>query len=111
MADKRIQKRHRKRIPLRYGVEAPTRMGFTEDISSEGIFIKTGVVLPPNTDLKIELSASTQQLVVLEGTVSWAKKVPPNLLRLTKGGMGIRITRFVDGEESYRQLCASLGNR
>jgi len=36
--------------------------------------------------------------------VIWAKRVPAQLLRRVKGGMGVRIIRFEAGESVYQDL-------
>jgi hypothetical protein len=105
MAEKRIIKRHRKRLQIKFGVDTPTRVGFTEDFSDGGVFIKTTFIQPPNTLLQIELTTPRGEVVQAEGTVRWAKRVPPNLLRMVKGGMGVSFTRFVAGEDAFRRLC------
>jgi hypothetical protein len=111
MPEKRREKRHHKRLRIRYGVDAPTWTGFIEDISGKGFFIKTAIVQHPNTHLKIELAVSENEIIRLEGEVMWAKKVPPRMLRRIKGGMGIRISRFLSGEETYRNMCETLKER
>ncbi len=105
MAEKRMIKRHRKRLQIKFGVDTPTRIAFTEDFSDGGVFIKTTFIHPPNTILKVELLTPTGEPVEAEATVRWAKRVPPNLLRTIKGGMGLRFLRFIAGEEAYRLLC------
>lgn len=111
MADKRGQKRHRKRLKVRYGIEDAATMGFTEDISEQGIFIKTGVTKPPQTVLTIELTTPDDDLIVMEGTVQWVKNFPPSMLRAgKKGGMGIKISRVVSGEKAYRKLWEMLNS-
>ena len=105
MAEKRMIKRHRKRLQIKFGVDIPTRLGFTEDFSDGGVFIKTTFIHPPNTILKVELLTPMGEIVEAEATVRWAKRVPPTLLRTVKGGMGVRFHRFFSGEEAYRLLC------
>lgn len=105
MAEKRDSKRQRKRISIKYGLKVPEKMGFTEDISQQGLFLKGGFVYPPRTLLTIEVSPPGESTILLKGTVMWAKKVPPNLLRMAKkAGMGIRIREFLEGEDTYRAL-------
>ncbi len=105
VSDKRNIHRQRKRLQLRFGVAEANRIGFTDDISPTGLFIKSAIVQNPQTLLKIELTAPDGELIVLTGRVMWAKKVPPNLLGRIKGGMGIRIIDFQRGADSYRRLC------
>lgn len=106
--ENRSTKRNRKRLPLRFGVQEASRIGFTDDLSETGLFIKSAIVQNPNSILKIELTLPGGEVVVLTGRVMWAKRVPPNLLRRLKGGMGIRILDFQSGETAYLRLCADL---
>lgn len=106
MAEKRIQKRIRKRLAVRFGTDDLCRVGFTEDISDEGLFLKSAVVFNPGTRLKVELTVPGGEIILLEGVVAWAKKIPPAMIRRLKGGMGIQILLFHHGDELFRLLCA-----
>jgi len=108
MPENRNLKRHRKRLQIKYGVNGSMRTGFTDDVSDSGFFIRSAIVYPPKTLLKIELLSPANETVLIEGMVRWAKRVPPNLLRMTKGGMGIRIEKFLAGEEVFRSMCDKL---
>lgn len=106
MPDKRNVNRCRRRITLRFGTDKPERIAFTEDISHDGLFIKTANVLPPNTKLIVLLVLSDNTEVRLHGVVAWAKRVPPQMIRVAnKGGMGVRITHILEGEAEYLKLC------
>jgi PilZ domain-containing protein len=112
MTDVRDVKRHRKRMTLRFGIDAPTRLAFTEDISQQGMCIKTARVCPPGSRLNIELNLPDGNVAKIAGVVMWAKKVPPNMIRLVKKcGMGVRITGITSGKEEYRSLCEELYER
>jgi Tfp pilus assembly protein PilZ len=101
----RYLNRLKKRLTVRFGRDAADRLGFTEDISRTGIFVKTAQIIQPGSAIKIALELDRNETVQLEGTVVWAKKVPPELLRVAKKcGMGVRITRFVAGEAAYLSL-------
>ena len=105
MAEKRKITREKKRLKVLFGPNERHRVGFTDDISSGGFFIKTSFVFAPGSSLLIELTPAEGGRILLEGKVQWAKKVPPNLVRLAKKcGMGIRIQRFVEGEELFNSL-------
>lgn len=107
-AEKRKEKRHKKRLQLRFGIEDVTTTGFTDDVTGEGMFIRSALVHPVGTLITINLTAQDNEKVVLEGTVQWAIKLAPVMLRHgKKGGMGIKISKFVSGEESYRKLSES----
>lgn len=104
--------RKRKRLSLKFGPETPDRLAFTEDISPEGMFIKTAYICKPGSTVLIEIILPDNTSATLEGKVMWAKKVQPNMIRLvTKCGMGIRIMRYVSGEENYRRLYEELHDR
>lgn len=107
MADKRDQRRQRKRISVRFGINRPDKVGFTDDITHEGLFIRSGVVARPGVKLQIELEMP-EGLVALVGEVRWTKKIPPGVLHKLKGGMGIMIIGFLAGEEIYRTTCDQL---
>jgi len=108
MDERRELRRHRKRLQLRFGPEGPSRVGFTEDISDTGIFLRSTFVFRPNTILEISLSVDAPNDVIFTGRVMWARKVPANLMNKIRGGMGVRILSFVSGEEAYQRLISSM---
>jgi len=112
LAEKRDISRVRKRFSVRFGIDAPVRLAFTEDISTTGIFVKTTNICNPGSLIIVEVSVSETETVLLQGRVVWAKKVPPQLIQLVKkSGMGVQIVKFLQGEERYLQLCAELSLR
>ncbi len=112
MPDKRIINRHKKRLTLKFGIEAPNKVAFTEDISAHGLFIKTVNILPLGSRVRVEITMPDGVTVLLEGMVRWSKRVPPQMIHLVrKSGFGIMITRFLGGEENYRNLIAELHGR
>jgi len=112
MTEKRGRDRIRRRIQLSYGLEGKMRTAFTEDFSPSGLFIKAALVYPPNSIIEVVLTLADDREVAFEARVMWAKRVPPNLMRLShKSGMGVRIRRFHRGEESYRELCQGFAER
>lgn len=107
MSNKRDIRRHRKRISLRFGINSPEKFGFTDDVTHDGLFIRSAVVARPGVKIQVELDLP-DGLVALVGEVRWTKKVPSNVLHKLKGGMGVMIIGFVTGEELYRALCDEL---
>jgi hypothetical protein len=106
MSEKRYVRRQRRRFALRFGQGEATTLGFTEDISQEGMFIRTTVTFPPGTMLKVTLSFPDDQCITVTGTVMWANKVPPEMAHLEKkAGFGLKIGNFIEGEELYREAC------
>jgi len=105
MAEKRSLKRIRRRISLRFGVDAPVRMAFTEDVTDRGMFIKSTNLYPPGTRVVIELIMPDESRVRISGSIRWTKKVPPNMIHLVrKAGMGVKILRIESGEEDFRRF-------
>jgi len=109
VSENRSLVRHKKRFSVYFGIGEANRVAFTEDLSHSGLFIRSLNVCPPNTKIKLELLMENENKVVLEGRVMWAKKVPQNLFHLVRrSGMGVRIMRFVSGEEHYRRVCDDM---
>lgn len=105
MAEKRVEKRVRKRLKLKYGLDNPKKYGFTDDVSEEGVFIRSPQVERPGTLLKVEIEVPGKGIVAFDGKVRWAKRVQVQLVqRGIKGGMGVHIERFSEGEEYFREL-------
>ena len=109
MAEKRDITRKRKRVKVRFGIEEPKKVAFTDDISIDGIFIKTATPEKPGQLLNLEITLPDESLALCTGRVHWAKRVPPNMLRLVgKGGMGLRIISYTQGEEAFQKFVESL---
>ena len=109
MSNKRDISRFRKRLSLKFGTDAPTKVAFTEDLSQDGLFVKTVHPAPPGSRVNIELAMPDGSTVLMEGMIRWRKTVPPQVIHLVKKcGMGIKILKFVSGEEGYRLFVASL---
>lgn len=108
MACKRDITRLKKRLTVRFGIDEASRVAFTEDISINGMFIKTPNICPPNTKIKIEFEIENSKVELL-ARVMWAKKVPQNLFHLVKkSGMGVRFLRFKCGEEHFNNYFEKL---
>ena len=109
MAEKRDITRKRRRIKVRFGIEEPSKVAFTDDLSLDGIFIKTAAPEKPGMLLNLEITLPDETLVLCKGRVHWAKRVPPSMLRLVgKGGMGLRILGYTQAEQAYGKFVASL---
>ena len=88
--EKRDNKRKRLRLLVR--AEPGSVRAFTYDVSPTGLFLVSGKVFKPGTRIRLELDDRSGQLAMAVGVVRWAKKVPPNLMRYSRGGMGIEFT-------------------
>lgn len=89
MKEKQAYPRKRGRVRTRYGVDAPDRTAFTNNLSLTGAFLRTNMVYRPGTRLQLELSFPGEN-VQLWAQVIWSKKVPPQLAQTLHCGMGIR---------------------
>mgnify|MGYP000025311697 FL=1 len=104
---KRLKRRHPKRFSLKFGFDKAEKVGFTNDINHEGLFIRSAVVVKPGPKIRVEIK-HPDGLVVLLGEVRWAKKIPASVIHKIKGGMGVEVISFLSGEELYRNLCDEL---
>ena len=101
--------RKKKRLKVRFGVDYPKRVAFTGDASTGGLHIITGQPEPPGTKLLIEINLPDEQQVIVYGRVRWAKKVPPNLIRLANtAGMGVKLTQFEMGQQALEDYLETL---
>ena len=104
--EKRTKNRIARRFFLRFGPEEAVNIGFTGDISLTGIFIKTTAIFSPSTVLKIEIELPGSKILHLRGTVMWAKRISPSLMRhIKKSGMGVKI---LQPSEEYLQFVSGL---
>ena len=104
--DRRDAGRVNKRLFVKFGKTTPNHIGFTEDISPSGIFIKSNYVFQPGTKITIDLTLPNDKLLHLRGHVKWAKRIPLNLMRLIKkSGMGILLDHI---PSEFHQFLQSL---
>ncbi len=90
-----------KRVPfrfiVRYGTSRPLEyMSFIADLSDTGLYLKTNRVYKPGTHIYMTIEVY-EDSYDCEGTVRWAKRVPPGLERLTRCGMGIKFIKVPQG--------------
>lgn len=105
MAEKRVFKRLRRRLSIKFGLDEPARVAFTEDINDRGMFIKTTNIYPVGSRIKMEISLPGEEKVRITGSVRWSKKVPPAMIHLVrKAGMGVKFLSFESGEEAFRHF-------
>ena len=109
MAIERSLTRKKKRLKVRFGVDYPKKVAFTGDASGGGLYIITGQPERPGSKLLIEINLPDEQQVIVYGRVRWAKKVPPNLIRLAnKAGMGVQLTQFETGQQAFSDYLDTL---
>jgi len=91
LASRRRAPRKRMRRPVRYGVHELDHRGYTMDLSSSGIAIKTNLVFPPGTEVLLRVDMDGE-IFTARGRVRWARQVPPSLVAHTRCEMGIEFT-------------------
>ncbi|HEX9022351.1 MAG TPA: pilus assembly protein PilZ [Geobacteraceae bacterium] len=112
MADKRNLIRFKKRLSVKFGFDTPSKVAFTEDLSFDGLFVKTVHPAPPGSKLLVHLTMPDGSIVELVGMSRWRKSVPPQVIHLMKKcGMGIKIIKFISGEQDYRSLVTMLNTK
>lgn len=105
----RSQERKSKRLKVRFGVEELNRMAFLGNASTEGAWIITGQPEPVGSLLRICIYLPDGEEVLIRGRVRWAKKIPPNLVRLSKNaGMGVKFTQFDSGLARFSEFLTTL---
>ena len=100
-ASRRSTQRSHKRLMVRYGMETANRTAFTQNLSDGGMYVKTNNVLPPGTELVVEVQTDDGTFI-LRGVIAWAKRVPANLAHLLHAGMGIQL---IDPPRSWVDFC------
>jgi hypothetical protein len=103
--DKRRHRRHSRRLPCRLVVDGRDYNAFVLDLSVSGLFIQTHA--RPRIGVRLPLLLTqTRPPLELSVEVVRAKRVPPNLLAVAKGGIGVRV---VSAPSEYDRLLAELG--
>ncbi len=83
--------RTRKKVRITIQAEPGAIRGYTSDISRGGLFIVTTKLLQPGTRIRLKVATESGPALGI-GTVKWAKRVPPQLIRDMRGGMGVEFT-------------------
>lgn len=103
---KRSSPRINRRLTVRFGPEKFEHLGYTIDVSAEGLFIGSNTVYKSGGVLLIQLNSREGETVVIRGEIRWAQKMPAQYAHKVKSGMGIRILEITQGPEIYEALCA-----
>lgn len=105
----RGQERKSRRLKVRFGTDDLSKMAFLGNASVEGAWIITGQPERVGTLLRLCIYLPDGEEVLAQGRVQWAKKIPPNLIRLSKNaGMGIKFVRFDSGLTVFSNYLATL---
>jgi Tfp pilus assembly protein PilZ len=94
----RVAKRARRRLACRIVVARQRFSGVILDLSASGIFVQTNAKPRPGDPVSLELSVPGQREPLrLEAQVARVKVVPPRLVAVAQGGLGLRITNAPEG--------------
>lgn len=105
----RSQERKSRRLKVRFGVDELSKIAFLGNASVAGVWVITGQPERVGTLLRLCVYLPDGDEVRARGRVRWAKKVPPNLIRLSKNaGMGVKFTRFESGLSIFSDYLATL---
>jgi PilZ domain-containing protein len=101
---KQQEARYRRRLEVRFGDGVnPPGIGYSGNLSAQGMMIRTPRVYAPGTELDLELRFAGGTLK-LRGRVMWAREGPMVWISSGRIGMGIR---FIDPPENLPEMMAS----
>ncbi len=106
MVGKRTKDRKKRRMPCEVHVGGRKHSGLVLDLSPTGLFVQTNAKTSPGQCFDLHLSTGSGDLVRLVVAVVRKKVVPPRLLALAQGGVGVRIK---DAPEEYFTFLEELG--
>ena len=86
--ERRIIRRSKRRLTVRFGIGKTDRTAFTRNISESGLFVQTHMALKPGTTIQVEIKFPDRQFCHL-ARVIWARQVPAQLAGVVEGGMGV----------------------
>lgn len=90
--DHRREPRMKKRIACALWIKGVRQHGIVLDLSSKGLFVQTSAKPSPGESIRIELTLPGQkQATTLMATVARVRMVPPALLTVAQGGIGLML--------------------
>lgn len=102
MKCQRSNKRVAFRTTIKYGLEKPpAHTSFVTDLSVTGVCIQTNRVFKPGSKLFLTVFVDNKSFEA-EGIVTWSQKVPQNIVRVVKNGMGVEFTSV---EQELLDIC------
>ena len=91
--DKRAEARIKKRLACAIFIKGVRQLGIVLDVSSRGLFVQTNAKPAPGDDVRIELTLPGQaKPTTLHATVARVRMVPPRLLSVAQGGIGLMLS-------------------
>jgi len=102
---KRSSLRINRRLTVKFGADKPEHLGYTIDISKDGLFLGANTVFRSGGVLHVQLTPREGGVVLLRAEIRWSQKMPAQYAHKVKSGMGLRIIEFIQGREIYETLC------
>ncbi len=88
--EKRKERRLKKRVMVKFGESILERIGFTSNLSQNGLYINSTQIYPSGKKIKILLSDGGKSFS-LKGEVKWSIKYPSHFHSYIPSGMGVYI--------------------
>ena len=89
---KRREPRIKKRLACALWIKGVRQHGIVLDLSSKGLFVQTSAKPAPGEAVRIELVLPGQsKSTTLMATVARVRTVPPALLAVAQGGIGLKL--------------------
>ncbi len=107
--DRRRAKRITKRLACSLQIESRHHSGVVIDVSATGLFVQTNAKPEPGTPVSLEMSIpGSPRPLFFQAVVARQKIVPPQLLTVAQGGLGLLIQ---NAPEDWYAFIASVGPR
>jgi hypothetical protein len=103
--NRRDYKRHVKRLRMRFLDQGVWRSCFTANISVSGMFVES-LWIPKESKIEIEVFLDEETPTKVVGQPVRGARVPPQLLRVAKGGFAVRL---VQADPRWYEYCLALG--
>lgn len=103
-SNRRKQSRLSKRVPIRFGPDYPSHLGFSRNLSLDGLEIVSRIAFNPQTTLHLEV-APERETFKLEGIVCWSSTDIPNLKLRLNQSMGLELINNHRDYENYIVEC------
>lgn len=105
MRERRKARRFGRRLTVRWGETGFEHSGFTQDVSSSGMFVVSGALPEVGQRVHLQVHLTATQAIHFEGRVERHKQAPRALQSLARTGFGVR---FVPLEELVADILPQL---